>query len=36
MHRCFDDSLEFSHGPRVLARYDAEGRIRDTDLPLAA
>lgn len=36
VHRYVDDSLAVFYGPRLLARYDAEGRIRSTELQLAA
>lgn len=36
VHRYVDDSLAVFYGPRLLARYDAQGRIRGTDLALAA
>jgi len=36
VHRYVDDSLALFYGPRLLARYDAQARIRGTDQPLAA
>jgi len=35
-HRYVDASLAVFYGPRLLARYDAQGRIRGTDIALAA
>jgi len=36
VHRYVDASLAVFYGPRLLARYDAQGRIRGTDIALAA
>lgn len=36
VHRYVDDTLALFYGPRLLARYDAQGRFRGTEIALAA